>query len=69
MEDDPDYKGKYQRALSWAIIGNTKALHKALTSHHDNCLAYELAKFILAEADWDLEKFMAYAELVADVTE
>lgn len=65
MEDDPDYKSDYQRTLSWAIIGNTRAIYSALHDHTVGCLARELAEFLLQEAGWDLDKFEAYAELVA----
>lgn len=66
MPEEIDTGTAYQRQLAWAIVLNAKALYLALTKHTPSCMCHELAQFILSEAGWSEEQFLAYAEMVVD---
>lgn len=51
-------EARYRLALSTAIIENRRAIYSALVYHRHDCLAAELAEFMLKEARWDRDEFV-----------
>lgn len=66
MADDTAHQSEYQRTLSWGIVQQRKAMHDALTKHSKTCICRQLALFILEEAGWSLDAFLAYCRMVED---
>lgn len=54
-------EARYRLALSTAIAQNAEHMVRALLHTDHDCLSYQLAAFLLAEAHWDqADFFVAY---------
>jgi len=54
----PWERSGYRRGLRKAILKNQDAMFHALVHEHDSGLNSQLARFLMDEAEWDVNDFM-----------